>query len=79
MIEFEDAIRNIKKKFHDRDITEAFDIGQYYIFCVPGNDKIDYSSPYFGVEKSSGRVVKYSPLDDIVRFNNARSNHQLPV
>ena len=67
-----DAIERVKQKYPKRKATQIIDYDNswYLVAAVEGNS-VDFDSPYFAVNKHTGIIRTYSPIDDLEKFTEA--------
>lgn len=74
MVTFLDAKKLITSKYQNKEITEAIDVGDKYVFTLypknynKGELLLD---PYYSVDKATGSVNEYSPLFGMEKFKEA--------
>lgn len=74
MINVNEALMAIKKKFPNGDVTGAWDLNsQYWLFSVAEKSKKGTRyNPFHAVNKKTGECVNYSPMFDMDEFNRAK-------
>lgn len=75
MLSKNDAIRILRRKYPQRRPTQFIDYDNdwFLIAAVEGNS-MDFDSPYFAINKQSGVIKTYSPIDDLEKFTDAIQN-----
>ena len=65
-----------KKKHKSIEPKEA---GLYkerlYIFVAPESEDVDFNDPYYAIDGVTGAEVPFSPVADILGFQDAMVNH----
>lgn len=77
-----EAINALNKKVPGRKIEKACEYKGNYLFIAP-DSKLgpfnDFSDPIFIVNKNSGEVSKFVPIEDLDGFRDAILNHEIDV
>lgn len=81
MIGPKEAWNNVAKQFPSRTPKSIFDYDdEHYIISAPLNGvKKDRNGCFFGVDKTSGKVVGFSPFYDYEKFSDAIANREIKV
>lgn len=80
MITVERAMEIINEKFPNRKIVGACKYKGYYLFEVPDRSmEVDYSDPFFLVDKISGKVLAFLPTMDLEGFGDAMAHHRINI
>lgn len=78
MITLSDAQQYLKRKHPSRTITMSLDYDRdWYLFmAVEDPNSIDYDSPWYAVNKSTGSVRSFNPIDQLEKFTEALYNRR---
>lgn len=73
MINAEKAIALVHKKYPKRTAVQIIDYSskRFLVAAVENTETTDLDSPYFAVDKQTGEIRTYSPVDDLERFTAA--------
>lgn len=73
---YEKAINIFEKEFPKLTILKCVDYDEehYVIEAVEDVDATDYNSPYYGVDKKTGKVTSFIPSMDLDAFFEAVEN-----
>lgn len=79
MISAKEAANLVNKYFPNRRATRVCDYKGNYLIEAPDKGFIkigetDFSDPYFLVEKSSGKIKPFVPVEDLYGFQNSMVN-----
>ena len=75
-----EAYNILKKELPKHTITAAADYRHYWLFtAVLDPNKVDYSDPYYVVDKKGGMVYKFTPAADLTGFINAINAHEIDL
>lgn len=78
MITIQEAIKTVEKKHPLRGVKEVADYKGKYLIAAPGKKfKMDYSDPYFLVDKETGSMSAFNPMMDLDGFQDAMAHHNL--
>lgn len=70
MINVQQAITNLNRKYPKRKVTAAIDYDKYWwILEAPEEGKPDLDAPYYAVNKQTGDIKTYSPMADLDKFS----------
>lgn len=60
-------------------ITEMLNYSdKYYVITALENpNENDFNDPYFAVDKKTGKITRYFPMDDFENFIDARQHRQV--
>lgn len=77
MISLEKAKVLFKQKYPKREVMKIMDYDSvWYLFeAVEDRNVRDFDSPFFAVNKQTGTVRTYSPMDDIDNFMSVVADH----
>lgn len=65
-------INNRVKKIPNKKITRAFEVKNGFVFLLENKNGLKtIDNPYLLVEKTSGKIKQYSPLNDSEEFKKA--------
>lgn len=67
-----EALDIIQNEYPFKDVTECREYSDKFIFALTSGDKVDYNSPYKAVDKETGKISAYSPVQDIANFPNGK-------
>ena len=80
MINVQQAIANLNRKYPDRKVTGAIDYDSYWwLLEAPEKGKCDLDSPFFAVNKQTGAIKTYSPMADIDKFSEVYPDKLIEV
>ena len=81
MLNVQQAINALRKTYPKRQITQAIDYdSKWFLFLAVENpDRVDFDSPYYAVDKQTGAVRSYSPVDDLEKFTDAVYTRQIKL
>ena len=67
-----------KKAYPKLTITDTLDLDQAsYVFTAVENPKhSDYSDPFYKIDKITGKISPYSPINDLDRYVNAKQRQK---
>lgn len=72
MLTKNDAIQRVKQRYPKRKATQIIDYDDHWwLIAAPEGNAVDFDSPYFAVNKKTGIVRTYSPMDDLEKFTEA--------
>ena len=59
-------------------ITDIVDLDQTsYVFTAVENPKqADYGDPFYKIDKITGKISPYSPINDLDRYTNAKQRQK---
>lgn len=79
MLTYKQAAAVLLKKYPQKKITMAIDYdSKWFIFmAVDDENSIDLDSPFYAVNKRTGDIRTYSPVDDLDNYTNAVQNRMI--
>lgn len=79
MLTYKQAAAVLLKKYPQKKITMAIDYdSKWFIFMVVEDENsIDLDSPFYAVNKHTGDIRTYSPVDDLEKYTEAVYNHRI--
>jgi len=80
MISAKQAAQQVKKAYPKLTVTMVLDYDDkhFVVEAVESTKETDYNAPYYGVEKSSGKVTCFTPAEDFDKFFDALDNREVP-
>lgn len=81
MISFVEAAKRLQNTYPTRQITQALDYdSKWFLFMAVENpNAIDYDSPWYAVNKHTGAVRTFNPIDQLEKFIDAMHNRRVVV
>lgn len=75
----EKIISSFRKKHSDLNVMMIvdYDDEHYVLEAIKDKSAIDYSDPYYGINKHTGAITHFSPAGDLEKFNNALKNKMI--
>lgn len=79
MITLKEAIKKVERTNPQRRVETVCEYKGDYLVSAPGKKfkTIDYSDPYFLVDKETGKIYPFSPMEDLQGFHEAMVNNNL--
>jgi hypothetical protein len=78
MINIVDASKKLLSVHPERNITAGYDYDEkWWLFEAVENDEVDYDSPYYVVNKITGDVRTYSPIEELDKFDYVLNNKRI--
>lgn len=76
MVSEKKAVSILLNKYPKKKVTQIIDYDSkwFLLLAVENPNKVDFDSPYFAVNKQSGAIRSYSPIDDLDKFTEAIQN-----
>ena len=73
MMNYKQAIIAFRKKFPKLTVTRCIDYDKehYVVEALENVNVPNYNSPYYGVDKRTGKITGFIPAFDIEGFNEA--------
>lgn len=70
------AISLLLNKYPNKKVTQVidYDSNWFLLLAVDNFNKVDFDSPYFAINKYTGAIRSYSPIDDLDKFTEAIQN-----
>lgn len=77
----EEAVKILKKKYPKKTVTMAIDYdSKWFLFLVVDDpNKMDEDSPFYAVNKKTGAIRSYSPIDDLDNYTEAVQNRVIEL
>lgn len=81
MISVKKAYALLKEKFPKRTVTEAAEYdNRFWVFvAVEDPNQMDFGNPFYLVDKRSGEIHNFSPVNDPNKFNDAFLNRGIEL
>lgn len=74
-----EAKMHLKMKYPSRQVMQAIDYDDswYLLMAVEDPESIDYDSPWYAVNKRTGDVRTFNPIDQLEKFTDALYNRRV--
>lgn len=76
-----EAYSSFMKKHPGLTVTEAAEYDdKYFLFvAVEDPDRIDYGDPFYLIDRKTGEIKNFSPIDDLDKFEEALDERDLSI
>lgn len=81
MVKSKEAMSLFRKKFPELTITRAavYDDTYYIVEALKNPNEVDYSDPYYVIDKNTGKISGFLPTDNLARFHAAFRDNSIAI